>query len=1230
MKNKKFIVTTIIITIMLTSVTFLFADIWTLYNKSTTNNGLQANSIRDMEIESNGTLWVATNGGGISQFDGTTWTFYKTGEGLANNYAWDIAFDSAHNKWIATGNGLSKFDDINFTNYDNGNSGLSTNNCRSVAVDQNDDIWIGTYGGGLFKFDGSNWTNYNTSNSDLPHNRVWDIDVAADNSLWLATFGGVAHFDGTNWDIYADVLLSDDVYALDIASNGDVWVASIKGINKFDGISWYGWDEADGLSKQSLRAIAVGPDGIVWVGTYGSGADSFDGTNFTNYNSSNSGIAYNNVWAVYPETEEEIWFGCGSSGGGVCLLDLGSEVPDEWITYDKASTGGGINNNAIRAITHEDGGILWIGTNGGGMSKFDGVNWTLYKTTEGLINNYVWGIAIDSQGNKWISTNGGVSKYDGTNFTNYTKNEGMSSNAGRGIAIDNNGTTIWVGTNGGGLNKFDGSTWTCYNKGNSNIPSNYVKDVAVDSQGNVWCATLVGAVKFDGTNWTNWTSELPNDGVWGVNIDADDNKWFATIQGLAKYNGSSWTVYEEENGMAEENARDMCVDADGILWAATVNVGGAHEFDGTTWTQYKTTNSDIANNYVWVVYAETPSKIWFGSNGGISLFLKSSEEPELPVADFTVIPRQGWDKYCAPEYVSLSTGRITDYYWEFGDGSFSTEMAPNHKYEMTGIYTVKLTVSGPDGPVTKIKTNYITINDFTSDYNYPDYVLSAATQAEFDAALDAIEASQTPGLAPGDPTWCGPNSCQYVQHGGGGRILFGFSDATIDIDWSLRPDGQRDFFGDNLIIDGEDKNVSFRWSSTAACDLVESRIAFRIHGNDNVVRNITFDRFPNGLHMRGGQRNLLENITVNIVCKDANTFNGDGNHCIDCVARGCTYGSSDDITVMVSHGGSQFSAVINNMYSMNGFQPIRMAGGGFLVVRNSNFLGEGSQGPRFGGESNIIIFENNYSTSRNGIRVSDKANVLIRNNTMDACQDYGIYAFSNGYIIRAEGNSITSCGMGSVLAENKGYVDLGGGTLDVFRDAEPWLPAAEYPTTEPIASPGRNTFHRTGVDVTNNTYEVVPGDLTMSAENNFWDNSSVGGVLAEDVSGDVDVDPLGVPLSKAIIPDGTYEIQLADEKVVPENYSLTAFPNPFNPETNVIFMLPQKSKLSIEVYDILGRRVKVLTSGIRETGQYQVKWNGTNTIGLSVSSGVYFIQFRAHDLENAAQITLMEKVLFLK
>lgn len=71
------------------------------------------------------------------------------------------------------------------------------------------------------------------------------------------------------------------------------------------------------------------------------------------------------------------------------------------------------------------------------------------------------------------------------------------------------------------------------------------------------------------------------------------------------------------------------------------------------------------------------------------------------------------------------------------------------------------------------------------------------------------------------------------------------------------------------------------------------------------------------------------------------------------------------------------------------------------------------------------------------------------------------------------------------------------------------------------------------------------------------------------------------------------------------------FPNPFNPSTQVKFQLPQTTRVSIDIFDIIGRRVNTLMNNKAvEAGYYQVSWDGTNSSGTLVSSGIYILQLR--------------------
>lgn len=77
--------------------------------------------------------------------------------------------------------------------------------------------------------------------------------------------------------------------------------------------------------------------------------------------------------------------------------------------------------------------------------------------------------------------------------------------------------------------------------------------------------------------------------------------------------------------------------------------------------------------------------------------------------------------------------------------------------------------------------------------------------------------------------------------------------------------------------------------------------------------------------------------------------------------------------------------------------------------------------------------------------------------------------------------------------------------------------------------------------------------------------------------------------------------------VLPESYSLEQnYPNPFNPSTTIEFNVPTRSDVRIIVYDILGRQVASLIDGSRPAGRHSVRWNGINSDGSPVATGVYF------------------------
>jgi ligand-binding sensor domain-containing protein len=166
------------------------------------------------------------------------------------------------------------------------------------------------------------------------------------------------------------------------------------------------------------------------------------------------------------------------------------KTTEEMTFYNSANSG--LPHNEVYALARDGSDNIWMGT-WGGLAKFDGSNWTVYNTSNsGLPHNAVRALAIGGS-NIWMGTYyGGVAKFDGTNWTVYnTSNSGLPDNLILSLAID--GSNIWIGT-WGGLAKFDGTNWTVYNTSNSGLPDNWVFAIAIDGSDNKWIGTWLGGV----------------------------------------------------------------------------------------------------------------------------------------------------------------------------------------------------------------------------------------------------------------------------------------------------------------------------------------------------------------------------------------------------------------------------------------------------------------------------------------------------------------------------------------------------------------------------------------------------------------------------------------------------------------------------------------------------------------------------------------------------------------
>lgn len=302
----------------------------------------------------------------------------------------------------------------------------------------------------LFQLNGQVITNYTTSEG-LLDNYVECVDVDLQNHIWFGTSVGLQMFDGENWMSYTTTeypnMVSDNIKVIRAMENGDIWIGTDLGACRFDGAIWATFDTSNGLNHNKVLSIDEAENGVIWIGTQ-------------------TGISYYD--------------------GSECA----SIVSPHW---------SGVNVTIAQAPDH-----IWFGSPIGGITFYDGVDYTSYDSSDGLISNNTTDLLFDDNGNKWVGTGVGISVLDENNiiasqFTQmYILPPPDTLNQIVDLDLDSEGRIwagIYVGYLGvGGVAMWDGDEWIDYDESDGLVGPN-IREIAIDSFDNVWVATGSGVSK---------------------------------------------------------------------------------------------------------------------------------------------------------------------------------------------------------------------------------------------------------------------------------------------------------------------------------------------------------------------------------------------------------------------------------------------------------------------------------------------------------------------------------------------------------------------------------------------------------------------------------------------------------------------------------------------------------------------------------------------------------------
>lgn len=496
------------------------------------------------------------------------------------------------------------------------------------------------------------------SNQGLPQNTVPALFQAADGYLWIATELGLVRFDGLRFTVFdknnTPELKSNAIDCIIQSRNGDMWLGTIGGgLTRFRPGHAQTYTTKDGLSNDTIRSLFEDSSGDLWIGTDGNGLNRFHNGHFTAL-TTDHGLADNQVFSITEDRQHTLWVGThnglsryrdgrfqtfrmadGLGGNYVrCLISSPRPNPANdvlWIGTDgggltklensnftRYSIRNGLTSNSIFALAEDTAHNLWIGTRSGGIMRLlrSGVLQS-YTARDGLPNNDVYSFLVDRDGDLWVGSGGGgglIRLYDRRLFSAYDHRYGLSSDVTLPILEDHEGS-IWVGTNGAGINKFRNGKFSALTA-KDGLASDTVFSLAEGTDGTLWAGTRKGLSRLAQNRFTNYTRAdgLPNESIVALLTDSRGTLWIGTRGGLSRYRNHEFVNYTSKDGLSNDVIQALFEDHHHHLWIGTAG-GGLNRFDNGRFEVYDSSRG-LSNNNVFSIGETKDGSLWVGTNGG--------------------------------------------------------------------------------------------------------------------------------------------------------------------------------------------------------------------------------------------------------------------------------------------------------------------------------------------------------------------------------------------------------------------------------------------------------------------------------------------------------------------------------------------------------------------------------------------------------------------------------------
>jgi signal transduction histidine kinase/ligand-binding sensor domain-containing protein/DNA-binding response OmpR family regulator len=337
----------------------------------------------------------------------------------------------------------------------------------------------------------------------------------------------------------------------------------------------------------------------------------------------------------------------------ICLFVWSSSSQEQVLNYEFVSVKEGISKVGIYTIIQDDLGFIWLGTNGAGLYRYDGISYGSYKyvidDSTSLSSSVVLCSFLDSNNGLWFGTEDGLNLFDRDNdrfirIPNSVFNRENDVNISiRSLNEDANGNLL-IGTLDLGLFKMnlkDSAVASVISKESLESISLSIQDIQIDKTGKIYAATDKGIKTYDDRSntlrpalfKTEAGNAFINEPTESLLIDSNNNIWIGTVSdGLINLSSTRIGQKNAFNDIdyfsfSKYKILSLIELKNGTIFCGTENDGIYHiDYNGNVLKHYnanRNSNGNILSNSIWSLFLDKDERIWIGYyNKGVSVYDK--------------------------------------------------------------------------------------------------------------------------------------------------------------------------------------------------------------------------------------------------------------------------------------------------------------------------------------------------------------------------------------------------------------------------------------------------------------------------------------------------------------------------------------------------------------------------------------------------------------------------------